>query len=265
MSVQSALVTEKGFEYDRRWMLIDENNRFISQRELPEMTQLQVSILDLGLKVTHKTNKDSIIIPLKALGSTVEHTVISIWDDICTVEYVSEEADKWFTSVLAFKCRLVYMPDCCKRSVDQRYAPKDAVTSFSDAYPYLLIGQASLDNLNSRLNESLLMNRFRPNIVFTGGEPFEEDMMGQITINGVNFYGVKLCARCAIITINQHTGLKGKEPSKTLASYRSKNNKILFGQNLIHNGTGFVSVGDLLKVISINTEERFIINESNDA
>ena len=263
IAVTKATVTERGFEYDRRWMLIDENNRFISQRESAEMTQLEVAILDVGLKVTHRLNKDSIIIPFCKPGLTAKNAVVSIWDDICTAEYVSQEADKWFTDILGIKCRLVYMPDSCKRVVDQKYAPEDAVTSFSDAYPYLIIGQSSLDDLNSRLIISLPMNRFRPNIVFTGGEPFEEDKMGQIVINGINFYGLKLCARCNIIAIDQLTGIQEKEPSKTLASYRFKNNKILFGQNLIAKGNGVVSVGDMLNLISVNTEERFFIEEKN--
>ena len=151
------------------------------------------------------------------------------------------------------------MPDSTLRIVDQQYAHEGSITSFADAYPFLLIGQGSLDDLNGRLTEQLPMNRFRPSIVFTGGEAFSEDLYGHFTINGIDFYGVKLCARCVMTTVNQDTAITGKEPLKTLAKYRFKNNKILFGQNLIHEGAGEVAVGDELVVLTENVEERFFV------
>ena len=261
IAVNEARVTEKGFEHDRRWMLVDENHLFISQREAPQMTQLLVSIENDGLHINHKTKKDSIVIPFHTppLGG---RGVVTIWDDTCEAEFVSNEADEWFTAMLGINCRLVYMPDDCKRMVDQRYAPEDKVISFSDAYPFMMLGQSSLDDLNSRLTEALPMDRFRPNIVFTGGGPFEEDLLGDFTIRDIHFYGVKLCARCIIPTINQQDASKGKEPLTTLASYRQKNNKIYFGQNLVHKGEGIITVSDQLKTISLNHEERFMINEN---
>jgi uncharacterized protein YcbX len=261
IAVKEARVTEKGFEYDRRWMLVDKNNLFISQREAPQMTQLLVSIKNEGLHIKHKIKGQFITIPFHAppLGGLGE---VTIWDDTCVAEYVSNDADEWFTSALGINCRLVYMPDDCKRVVDQRYAPADKVTSFSDAYPFMIIGQASLDDLNGRLDDALPMERFRPNIVFTGGEPYEEDMMGSFTIGNINFYGVKLCARCIIPTINQQNASKGKEPLKTLARYRQKNNKIYFGQNLVHNGEGVIAIGDEIQTISLNSDERFIVNKT---
>ncbi|HTD41518.1 MAG TPA: MOSC domain-containing protein, partial [Mucilaginibacter sp.] len=118
----------------------------------------------------------------------------------------------------------------------------------------------SLDDLNNRLNESLPMSRFRPNIVFSGGEPYEEDTMHTFTIGNITFYGVKLCARCVMTTIDQETAIAGKEPLKTLARYRSKNHKIMFGQNLAHKGLGEIKVGDQLEVLKLNFEERFVIS-----
>ena len=244
--VNEARVTERGFENDRRWMLVDENNLFISQREAPQMTQLQVSIANDGLIITHKTKGKSIIIQFKT-SSSGGCGLVTVWDDTFTAEYVSDKADKWFSTMLGINCRLVYMPDNCRRVVDLRYAPEDAITSFSDAYPFMMLGQSSLDDLNNRLKDALPMDRFRPNIVFTGGVPFEEDLLGSFTIGGINFFGVKLCARCIIPTINQISGIKGKEPLKTLASYRAKNNKIYFGQNLVHKGDGLIAIGDRLQ------------------
>jgi uncharacterized protein YcbX len=141
------------------------------------------------------------------------------------------------------------MPDQTQRLIDVTYANNNEITSFSDGYPLLLIGQASLEDLNNRLAEPVAMNRFRPNIVFTGGTAFQEDNMKAFEISGINFYGVKPCARCVITTIDQSTGLKGKEPLKTLSTYRSRNNNIYFGQNLLYNGTGSLKIGDRINLL----------------
>jgi uncharacterized protein YcbX len=260
ISVTEALVTPTGFQHDRRWMLIDENNIFISQRESAEMTQLLVSIEADGLIVTHKTKGSLLKIrftPPPGNG----FVEVWVWEDACQAQFVSVEADQWFTAMLGINCRLVYMPDETRRFVDQHYAPGDHITSFADAYPFLTISEASLDNLNSRLAVPLPMNRFRPNIVFKGGEPYGEDTMGSFTIRDIKFSGVKLCARCPIPTINQSDGSKGNEPLKTLAKYRQKNNKIYFGQNLVHHGDGIIAVGDLLENITLTRDERFIVNQ----
>jgi uncharacterized protein YcbX len=258
ISVKSAEVTSRGFKYDRRWMLVDEQNRFLTQREYFQMALIKVQIADAGLVVSHHLN-GSITIPFEYDTQSLQS--VAIWDDTTTGVYVSDEIDTWFSVTLGTICRLVYMPDNTRREVDQRYAQPGMITSFADAYPFLLIGQASLDDLNSRLAEALPMDRFRPNIVFTGGEAFDEDLMNEIDIAGIHFYGAKLCARCIMTTIDQQNGVKAKEPLKTLAKYRFKNNKILFGQNLVHQGDGVVTVGDTLNVLSTHTEERFIVTK----
>jgi hypothetical protein len=258
IAVNKALVTDRGFKHDRRWMLVDENNRFISQREIAEMALMHINILKEGLKVTYRPNSSSIIIPFQP--QTDELAEVIIWDDTCTGQFVSHVTDKWFSDNLGFKCRLVYMPDETHRITDPKYTPEGHITSYADAYPFLLIGQASLDDLNSRLTEHLPMNRFRPSIVFTGGDAFSEDLMHTFAIGDIRFHGVKLCARCPIPTINQETLKKGKEPLKTLARYRFKNNKILFGQNLIHEGLGEIAVGNAIQVSQWHFEERFKIS-----
>ncbi|MGK9119520.1 MOSC domain-containing protein [Olivibacter jilunii] len=260
ISLSEAEVTDRGFKYDRRWMLIDENNQFLTQRVHPQMALFKLEIGGDGLSVTHP-EWGKIRIPFEPVDAQFSEVVI--WEDTCQAVSVSREVDAWFSDALGLTCRLVYMPDSITREVDQRYAPKGMITSFSDAYPFLIIGQASLDDLNARLEIALPMNRFRPNIVFTGGTAFEEDRMNHIRIGGtIDFYGVKLCARCVMTTIDQQSAKKAKEPLKTLASYRSREKKILFGQNLIHQGSGFVKVGDPLEVLSTHTEERFIVGGS---
>ena len=175
--------------------------------------------------------------------------MVTIWDDCCEAQHVSGEADKWFSEKLDFSCRLVYMPESTKRKVDSSYAIDNDITSFADDYHILLIGEASLQDLNSRLEKPLPMNRFRPNFVMEGGMPYEEDTMEQFSINDINFYGVKLCSRCIVTTTDQETGIAGKEPLKTLATYRGFNNKVLFGQNVLCGGEGMIKIGDEIRVV----------------
>ncbi|WP_257669633.1 MOSC domain-containing protein [Parapedobacter tibetensis] len=256
VALSHAAVTDRGFEYDRRWMLIDEHNRFLTQREYPHMALLNVEITEAGLLVRHP-DKGHVIVPFKP-ALQVELPV-QVWNDTCIGILVNPDLDSWFSDALGITCSLVFMPETTHRQVDQRYAPDGFITSFADGYPFLMIGQASLDDLNSRMEEPLNMDRFRPNMVFTGGNPFEEDLMKHIQLSNIDFYGVKRCARCVVTTINQQTAKKAKEPLKTLASYRSKNKKILFGQNLIHQGTGVVRIGDTMQVLSTHTEDRFMM------
>jgi len=246
-SVTAAKITDRGFEYDRRWMLVDSNNCFLTQRDFPQMALLQVQLSDNGLKVYHKINSNENI-NISTSITTNDFSRVQIWSDTCKAQFVDPDYDKWFSDMLSMKCRLVYMPDNSIRRVDTRYASNKELTSFSDGYPFLMIGQSSLDDLNSRMVDPLPINRFRPNIVFTGGLPFQEDKMQHFSINKIQFYGVELCARCVVTTINQDNGFKNKEPLKTLSTYRFKNNKIYFGQNLLHKGEGDIYVGDVINI-----------------
>jgi len=254
IALTNAEVSSRGLEYDRRWMLVDENNRFLSQREVPEMALLDVEITTNGLLVMHRLQPEEFI-AVPFLFDAKEAAVCTIWDDTCLAEFVSSEIDNWFTAILKIKCRLVYMPLAARRQVDQHYAGSDHITSFADAFPFLMVGQASLDDLNSRLQQVVPMDRFRPNIVFTGGEAFQEDQMQHFTIGSLNFYGVKPCARCPVVNIDQEKGATGKEPLKTLSGYRKKNNKVYFGQNLVHDGEGMISIGDEIRIKKTRPEK----------
>ena len=241
--VEQADVTERGLRHDRRFMLVDAQYRFLSQRERPAMALMQTMLHGQYLRIASGQEPAHFLeVPLEP-GSG-EEIRVDIWNDTCTAITVSAEADRWFSSALGLDCRLVYMPDDSRRQVDLQYAKQGDITAFSDGYPILMIAQASLDDLNSRLHEPVPMNRFRPNIVLSGGEAFLEDRMGRFTVNGIGFAGVKPCARCVMTTIDQASGVPGKEPLKTLSAYRSRNNKVLFGQNVIARGTGLVRVGD---------------------
>jgi uncharacterized protein YcbX len=259
IEVTQAQITDRGFELDRRWMLVDSSNRFLSQREFAQMALLRVKITGAGLAVNHLHHAENILcIPFTP--ATTETGYFTVWDDTCFGQYVSTEADDWFTTMLQYNCRLVYMPDNSLRQVDDTYATAK-INSFADAYPYLIIGQASMDDLNQRAGNNFSINRFRPNIVFSGGEAYQEDSMAGFTINGIEFNGVKICARCPVPNINQDTGRPGKEPIRTLAGYRQKNNKVYLGQNLICNGQGRVTVGDVIEVLETKEMPNSLITQ----
>lgn len=246
VSVPSAPVTSRGLQYDRRWLLVDENNIFLTQREINKLALLQVHLKEQGLLITHKLKTDSHFIPFEP--QTSEYFNVTIWDDVCQAQAVSKESDKWFSDMLSFNCRLVYMPDTTERFVDTKYANNNEITGFADGYPMLILGQTTLDDLNDRLEEKLPVDRFRPNIVFTGGQPFEEDLLEHFVVKSIDMFAVKPCARCVITTINQTTAETGKEPLRTLSKYRMANNKIYFAQNLLHKGEGIIHVGDTLEI-----------------
>lgn len=243
ISLSASLVEERGLQYDRRWMLIDEKNRFITQREHPQLALLRIAIGKDHLEVFHLPDpSDKILIPLEVSASNTFD--VTIWDDVCPAAPVSAAADQWFSEKLHRSVRLVYMPENSRRVIDPDYAFNNEITSFSDGYPILLMGQASLDDLNSRLKNPIGVDRFRPNIVFTGGEAYGEDDMKTISIGEVKMAGVKNCARCIMTTTDQQTGERSAEPLATLSTYRQRNNKIYFGQNIIPLTNGIIRVGD---------------------
>jgi len=253
ISVKSAMVTDRGLQNDRRYMLVDTDGLFLTQRQHPAMALLRTLIEGDQLIIWHKDKiSEALRVPLvpKHFLST---TIVKVWDDYCEGQYVSDEIDEWFSDKLNSPCRLLYMAESTQRMVDPVYALNNDITSFTDGYPLLLIGQSSLDDLNSRMEDPLPMDRFRPSIVMIGGQPFEEDSMEHFTINQMDFYGVKLCARCVVTTINQETGVAGKEPLKTLAKYRTANNKVYFGQNVLCSGKGKINVGDRISSIKVKS------------
>lgn len=249
--MQVAEVEDRGLRYDRRWMLVDAQGKFLTQRQHAQMALLQVSLQQEGLLVRHRQETITpLSIPFEASAPSQDKVEVRVWDDTVLAEEVSAEANAWFTEALGMHARLVRMPEQSLRQVDPRYATQGEIVSFADGYPFLIIGQASLDDLNSRLERPVPMDRFRPNFVFRGGVPFEEDTWVDFTIGGQPFKGVKPCARCILTTVDQETAVKSPEPLRTLATYRQQNNKVMFGQNLLHSATGTLRVGDAVEVLS---------------
>jgi uncharacterized protein len=257
--LDEAVVEERGLQYDRRWVIVDENNRFVSQREASEMALINVKLQIDDHKLhsmvfSHKTKKLATYLLLNPENSNDGKKVeIEIWDDIIEGIEINDNINNWLSDILQKKCKLIYMPLGVERKVDPKYSKTgNDLTSFSDGYPFLIIGDESLKLLNSKLNIPVSIDRFRPNFVFTGGEAHDEDNWHHFMIGDVSFFGIKNCARCQVPNINQQNGEINKEPIKTLSTYRFLKNKVLFGQNMLFGTFGKVSVGNNLVILSKN-------------
>ncbi|WP_240731453.1 MOSC domain-containing protein [Hymenobacter radiodurans] len=248
--MQEATVEARGLRYDRRWLIVNERNQFMTQRQTAEMALLQVAPAHNGFLVTHRTRPD--LLPLFVpFDATPERSLfVTIWDDFVFAWRGEVAADQWLSEALGCTCRLVHMSDMAMRPVDPTLNSADAVVSFADAYPFLLIGQGSLDELNSRLADPVPMNQFRPNLVFSGGSAHAEDTWHEFQIGELRFKAVEACGRCVVTTIDQISGRKNPETLRTLASYRTLGGKVMFGQNVTGPGYGQLHIGDALTVVS---------------
>ncbi len=254
ISLDSSQLQKRGFMFDRRWMLVDQDKRFLSQRQLPRMSLIETELAEFGLAV-RAPDMPVLIIPYPDTQIELyDEFEVYCWDDVIMAQHINTAIDNWFSEFLATDCQLVYMPESSLRAVDSNFAINDDITSFSDGYPNLLISEASLDDLNQRMEIQLTISRFRPNIVVSGCLPYAEDSFGHFFIEQSEFYAVKPCSRCVITTINPETGEKqSPEPLKTLALYRKKAHKVYFGQNLLHKvdylHTNRIKVGDKLRIV----------------
>jgi uncharacterized protein len=244
--MKSAHVMGKGLEGDRRFMLVDENNIFMTQREFPAMTQFSVS-MDSGtiqVKSIAQEKLGGLVIGREQTQS--ENFKAVVWDDEVEVVEVDKNYSRWFSESLNTRCKLVFFPEGNARRVDTDYVKDEHHVSLADGYPFLVIGNASLNDLSNRVGASLSMKRFRPNFVVDGSGPYEEDSWKYFKVGEVEFSGVKPCGRCSIITIDPETGEKGIEPLQTLSSYRKRNGKVCFGQNVIALNKGEVKERDVI-------------------
>lgn len=244
ISLEGSPLSATGLRHDRRWMLVDETGEFMSQRAHPRMALISVRLSGEYLIVGAPGSPD-LEVPL---GQQSENLIdVNVWGDANLGHLVGAEADRWFSEFLRFPCRLVQKPDDDPRPVDSLYAESGDQVGFADGFAFLLISEASLGDLNGRLENPLPMDRFRPNFVVSGCAPYAEDGWGNLTIGDVPFRVAEACPRCAITTVDQRTGERGKEPLRTLATYRKHAGEVFFGRNLIHDDLGTVRVGDAIE------------------
>jgi uncharacterized protein YcbX len=240
IALERSRVVARGLELDRRYMLVDRDGTFITQREIPKLC-LVATALDGAHFVLSAPGQSDLAIPRVATGSA--DVTCQVWGDTTSAIPLAP-ASRWFSQYLGDEVRLVYMPDAAKRAVNPKRARPGDIVSFADAYPLLAISEASLADLNARLDAPIEMRRFRPNLVLSECEAFAEDRLTTVSIGDVSFRAVKRCDRCSVTTIDPDSGERGKEPLRTLAHYRQEDGKVWFGMNLIHDGPGELHVGD---------------------
>jgi len=240
--VESAKAEEMGFENDRRWMLIDEESKFITQREYPNLSQFYPQIEDDKIAISHYDTTHEFFI-----NENLDEAIFSkVWDDESKVVEVNKVTSKWFSKRLGFSCKLVKIINKGDRKHDSSRLNQILNVSLADGYPYLLIGSKSLDHLNEKLKEKITIQRFRPNIVISTLVAHEEDFFDTFQIGDVKFKNAKPCGRCVMINNNPETAIVSKEPLKTLSNYRTSNNNVFFGINIFCFNEGIITVGDVL-------------------
>jgi uncharacterized protein YcbX len=234
-----------GLVGDRRFMLVDSGGHFITQREeaslsliLPRFEGDRVVFARAGLAEQSLAREPS----------WQEGIEVVVWGECCLARVAPTSVNEWFQAALSRDdVRLAWSRPGEGRPVDPTYAREGDQVAFADGFPFHLTTEASLRDLNSRLDEPVSMDRFRPNLIVDGAVPYEEDDWSRLQVGELPFRVVKPCARCQIPNVVPETGALSKEPMRTLKTYRRSDGKILFGQNLIHDRLGTLRVGDAVE------------------
>lgn len=247
--VQEAWVEPSGLRGDRRYMLVDANHQFITQRTRPELTRFTLHEQEGGFLVKDLlTNFQKFLAHDVALGPLVN---VRIWDDEVLAAQVLDDWAEWFSERLGEKCLLVVQDPAHARKIQEKYQTVgSAQSSFADALPILLCSEASFAAVADALGEELNPLRFRANVRVSGSEGFEEDTWAEIQIGDVQRWrGAKPCARCQLVNVNPADGTQDVRTLRALASFRTFGNKVYFGQQFVPISLGKIQVGDLIQVI----------------
>jgi uncharacterized protein len=238
-----------GLAGDRRWLLVDSEYRFISQREHASLARVAVRY-GPGAGIT--VSSDGFAPLFVPAPESAELLKVTVWRSTVLASAAGPAADAWFSAYLGEPARLVYLDDPTRRAVDPAFGRDGDVVSFADGYPLLITNTASLAQLGEWLTADgerpVPMNRFRPSVVVAGDEPWAEDRWRQIRIGDVSFRVAKPCGRCVVTTTDQATGERGTQPLKMLGARRRFGQSLVFGQNLIPGSPGLIRVGDPVDV-----------------
>ncbi len=277
LAVDSTAVDARGFAGDRRFLVVDAQGRFLTQRAHPRMALIETALTAEGLTLSCpgqgsvSVSLSALRPPVSGIGAPVSGfafpasglrspvSEVSVWKDLVTADDCGDAPAQWLGDFLGLSCRLVRAGSAYSRLIPGRKIPAALAAlgapphevSFADAFPFLVISEESLADLNARLDAPVPMNRFRPNLVVAGGTPYAEDDWRRFQIGEVVFHGATRCGRCVVTTTDQLTAVRAPEPLRTLASYRrDAEGAVLFGRNLIHETkTGRVNVGDAVELL----------------
>lgn len=243
VSVTELNVTSRGLEDDRRFMLVTPDGDAITQRENPRLARIFPTLTQDGLRVSYEGKAPTAF----ATGGQSRRRV-KVWNYEAEALDLGDDAADWFSTFIEQPCRIVEFAPDGQRPVSKRHTQIDAQTRFTDGYPVLLTTLESLSELNRRLTTPVPMNRFRPNLVLREAAPFAEDGWKVLAFPDLQLHVVKPCERCVIVTTNQTTLERLKEPLRTLASFRSFDGRVCFGQNCVAAAPGKIRLGDVASV-----------------
>jgi uncharacterized protein len=238
-----------GLEGDRRWLVVDEIDRFMTIRQTPAMAQIEVDVAPGGILLRHPAHGEQAV---STPSRFAPRAAVSIWKDIVEARRCDADAERFLSRVLGKKVGLVYLADPSARPVDPAFGGAADTVSFADGYPILLVAAASLADLSKRMGSDISVRRFRPNLVVEGSQAWAEDAWREIKIGTVRLRVVKPCGRCVVTTRDPDSGeqIDPHEPLKTLAAFhRAANGAIIFGQNIIPAETGSIAIGDSVEVL----------------
>lgn len=239
---QSWSAKKTGFAYDRHWMLVDEDLRFLTLRELPELRLFTVDLDDTSIWV--ESSGERISWEISKAEKKIFET--KVWNDGVQVQKVEDQINQFLSELLHKK---VFLVKQAGEDTRQHYAEKidkHIPVSLADGYPYLVLGTGSVDNLNMLLEEPITFHRFRPNLLVETDLPHEEDDIKGLSGESTELINIKPCARCQVVNLNLQNGIFQKDPLKTLASYRGYDHKVFFGTNMMCVQEGTLSKGEML-------------------
>lgn len=246
IELTEARVTPAGLEHDRRWMVVDRDDRFMTRRTVPGMTRISVEPCLSGWRLSCPDQGWAEIPKAMSEGAPVQ---VQVWRDRVRALVGPAEASEWLSDALGLACRLVHVVDADLRTVDPEYGAEGDVVGFADGYPLLLTASASLEELNTRLARPVVMRRFRPNLVVTGAAAFAEDDWRHLRIGDTPFENVKPCSRCVVVDTDPDTGERLGDVLPTLSTYRRGDTGVNFGVNLVPRGSGVVRLHDAVRTV----------------
>ncbi|MGP4842551.1 MOSC domain-containing protein [Marinobacter sp. 1Y8] len=250
IEVDTLDLTDSGPLNDRRWMIVDSDGKFVTQREQPRLAQVSAQLTASGLQLCLPANPPSLDQSVVDVDLGSQSIDVTVWRDTVRAIVATPESSDALSRFLGLPVRLVFMPQDVAREADTRYTEPGRRVGFADGFPFLITHQASLAALSERIGGDIEMRRFRPNIVVSGGEAFDEDRWKTLTRDGLTLSLVKPCSRCIMTTVDPWSGIKSddRQPLRELGAFRRTDAGVIFGMNAVHDGAGPINVGDQFEI-----------------